>query len=257
MTKVKDIMTAIEKTAPRSLAEEWDNVGLMIGDEEAQVTKVLVALDCDENVAKEAWEKGCDMIVTHHPFIFRPMTFVTSETMTGRNLLFLVQNKISLYSAHTNMDCAQGGINDFLCGKLGLYDIKICEHAGNGNIVRIGKTKPMRFAEYAAEIAGKFGKTHISCVGDKEKIIKTVGICGGGGGEFISEMAGRCDLYITGDVKYHMAKTAQEEGLCIAVLEHYESEICVMDIFAELIKETGVETVKSEANRNVMFEITV
>ena len=255
MIKVKDIVKLIETAAPRELAEEWDNPGLAVGDENMEVKAVLTALDCDMNVVLEAEKKGCNMIVTHHPLLFHPLSFVTTDSEVGRVVLALAERKIALFSAHTNLDCAKGGTNDFLCEKLGLGGVEICKSIGEGNLVRIGITAKKTFAEFAAELAACFGKKYIRCVGDKNKIIEKVGICSGGGGEYISEAAGLCDVYVTGDVKYHAARSAKEAGLCLAVLEHYESEICVNEIFARILKGIEVPVISSEANTDVMFDI--
>ena len=255
MVKVKDIVRLIETAAPTALAEEWDNPGLAVGDENAEVKAVLTALDCDMDVVLEAEKRGCNMIVTHHPLIFHPLSFVTNDSETGRVVLALAERKIALFSAHTNLDCAKGGTNDFLCEKLGLRNVEICDSVGGGNLVRIGKTTKKRFGDFAAEIAECFGKKYIRCVGDKNKIVEKIGVCSGGGGEYIPDMAGLCDVYITGDVKYHAARSAKEEGLCLALLEHYESEICVNEIFAKILNNAGVPVVRSEANTDVMFDI--
>lgn len=255
MTKVKDIIKIIEEYAPRNLAESWDNPGLAVGDEQAEAERILVALDCDMAVLEEAIEKKCNMIVTHHPLLFHPIHFVTTETEIGRIVLKAAKHDIAVYSAHTNLDCAKGGVNDTLCRLLDLENVQIMEEVAEGNLIRTGRVAPQPFNKYAKYLCGKFGKPYIRCVGDPEKIIRTVGICSGGGGEFIPNMADKCDLYITGDVKYHMARVASETGLCLAVVEHFESESCVMDIFRNMLEKSGVEIIKSQANRDVMFDI--
>ena len=255
MITVKSLTYAIEKAAPLELAEEWDNAGLQVGSENMQVTAVLTALDCDMRTVLEAEKLGCNMIVTHHPLIFHPLNFVTDETETGRVVLALAKKGIALYSAHTNLDCASGGINDYLCGKIGLKSVKVQEDVGGGKLIRIGKVTPQSFEAFARTLAKSFGKKYIRCVGNPAKVIETVGICSGGGGDYIAEMPGKCDVFVTGDVKYHSARSAEEAGLCLAVLEHYESEICAEEIFENILKDTGVKVYKSESNRNVMFDV--
>ncbi len=252
---VKDIINYIEQVAPRSLAEDWDNPGLAVGDETAAVTKVLTALDCDRKVVKEAIEKGCNMVVCHHPLIFRPLSFVTTENSVGSTVLLAAQNGVAIYSAHTNLDCAKGGTNDFLCELLGIENVTVCEDVGEGNLVRVGEISPCTFKEYAKKIAEKLGKKYIRCVGDENKILRTVGVCTGGGGEYIGDMVEKCDLYITGDVKYHMARTASENGLCIAVGEHFETERFAAEILKNMLSTKGVEAVCSEVNRDVFYDV--
>ena len=252
---VKDIIGFIEEIAPRHLAEDWDNPGLAVGEENAQVTKVLTALDCDLEVVKEAIEKGCEMVVCHHPLIFRPLSFVTDENSVGSTVLLAAKNGVAIYSAHTNLDCAKGGTNDFLCDMLGLENVTVCEEIGEGNLVRIGEISPCSFEEFAKKIAKKLGKKYIRCVGDKTKILRTVGICTGGGGEYIGEMAEKCDLYITGDVKYHMARAAAESGLCVAVGEHFETECYASEILGNILGAKGVNALCSEVNKDVFYDV--
>lgn len=255
MTTAKDIIDIIEAFAPPTLAENWDNSGLAVGDTSVEVKKVLTALDCDESVVLEAVKKGCNMIVCHHPLIFRPLGFVTTENPVGKTVLTAAKHDIVIYSAHTNLDCATGGINDYLCNLLGLENVTVCTNIGEGNLVRTGEIVPCSFGGYAKTVAEKLGKKYIRCVGAKDKIIRRVGICSGGGGDYISEMADKCDLYITGDVKYHMARNAAESGLCVAIAEHFETEHFTKEIFREILSKQGITAVCSEINLDVTYDI--
>ena len=114
MTTVGDILKYVETLAPRSMKMEWDNVGLLCGSKRQAVTKVLIALDPFEGVCREAAEVGAEMILTHHPLIFSPLKNVTDETSIGRSLQLLCRHGISAVNAHTNLDCAPGGVNDVL-----------------------------------------------------------------------------------------------------------------------------------------------
>lgn len=257
MAKVKEIIEIIENAAPKSLAEEWDNVGLMSGSPECETEKVLCALEADLGVVEEAVRKGCKMILTHHPLIFRPVSFVTDETETGKILLKLAENGISLYSAHTNFDCANGGINDFLCEKIGLKNVEVLKDVSEGNLIRRGETEPVTLKEFAVKLAKLFGKKYIRVVGDPDKVIKYVGICSGGGGEFIGNMTDKCDLFITGDVKYHSARDAAYAGLSVCILEHFESECCVKEIFAKLLRGNGIAAEISESNADVVYDVYI
>ena len=120
---VKDLLSWVEETAPRELAEPWDNVGLLVGDEAAPVHKVWVALEATEDLIEAAQKAGVDAIVTHHPLIFTPMKRITTQTATGRMVLALARAGISLISAHTNLDAADGGVNDCLAQRLALADV--------------------------------------------------------------------------------------------------------------------------------------
>lgn len=124
MTTVADILKYIETLAPTYMKMDWDNVGLLCGSRETSVTKVLVALDPFEGVCREAVEWGAELIVTHHPIIFDPLKSVTEETTVGRSIMTLCRHGISAVNAHTNLDCAPGGVNDVLAATLGLNDVE-------------------------------------------------------------------------------------------------------------------------------------
>ena len=124
MTTVADILKYVETLAPTYMKMDWDNVGLLCGSRETPVTKVLVALDPFEGVCREAAEWGAELIVTHHPIIFDPLKSVTEETTVGRSIMTLCRHGISAVNAHTNLDCAPGGVNDVLAATLGLNDVE-------------------------------------------------------------------------------------------------------------------------------------
>ena len=130
MTTVGEILTFLETLAPRSMKMDWDNVGLLCGGRNRPVTKVLVALDPFEGVCREAAQWGAELIVTHHPLIFSPLNAVTDETAIGRAVQLLCANGISAINAHTNLDCAPGGVNDCLAAALGLQDVQIIAPSG-------------------------------------------------------------------------------------------------------------------------------
>ena len=125
MTTVADILRFLETLAPRSMKMDWDNVGLLCGSKNAEVTKVLVALDPFEGVCHEAADVGAQLIVTHHPLIFRAPKAITDDTSIGRSIMFLCAHGISAINAHTNLDQVPGGVNDVLAAKLGLENIEI------------------------------------------------------------------------------------------------------------------------------------
>ena len=147
MATVADILHFIESFAPTYMAEDWDKVGLNCGRMSRDVRKILVALDPFPHVCQEAIETGADLLVTHHPLVWEP-GFITDTTTQGQCILTLIEHSIAHISAHTNLDCAPGGVNDTLAGILGLAEVTVIEPKGldgNGNqwgLMRIGKTNP-------------------------------------------------------------------------------------------------------------------
>jgi len=150
MTTVADILKFIETLAPRSLKMDWDNVGLLCGSKSTEVTKILVALDPFEGVCREAAEIGAELIVTHHPLIFQAPRAITDETSVGRSILFLCRHGISAINAHTNLDCAEGGVNDVLAAMLGLENTVTLE----GGLLRMKRDMP-EFSSALEEVYSK------------------------------------------------------------------------------------------------------
>lgn len=258
METVQDVMSCLEKLAPRSLAQEWDNVGLMVGDKNAKVTKILTTLDVDEWVVAEAVKCGADMIVSHHPLIFSPMKTVTNDTYVGRCILSAARYGIAIFSAHTNLDAAEGGTNDYLAKLYELQRVQRLSLAGEENLGRIGEIQPQRLGDLAKSVAKKLGLDSVELIGNADRIVRKVAICSGGGGSFISpELLERCDVYITGDVKYSGARDAYNMGLNVIVAPHYETEKYAMQILAEWCRNNllEVEVVCSQSNRNIVGRV--
>lgn len=248
--KANDIITIIEAVCPERLAYSWDNVGLLCGNGEKDVKKVFVTLDTNLKTVKEAISKGADMIVSHHPILFDAIQRINYTTSVGQMLKLLIQNDIPLFAAHTNMDTASGGINDKLAEMFSLTDIKILdqhtddETAGLG---RYGKIENIvKFSEFAKQCK-KILNTPIRTAGDINKDISTVAVASGSCCEVIPLAKEKgADVIITGDMKYHNMIDMAELGICIIDAGHYPTEICVMDIFADILKDTGLEIIKSE-----------
>src|SRR5665647_357470 len=153
--KVKDIEAIMEEYAPQVLKEDYDNVGLMVGDKEAIVTKILVALDCTMDVIREAKDKECNFILNHHPLLFVKPKTITMDTLVGKKIIELIRNDINVYASHTNLDSAQGGLNDIVTEILGFNKYKIIEpskqcnydvcHSGLGRLVILDE--PIRLVD--------------------------------------------------------------------------------------------------------------
>ena len=254
MVNLRDITEILEKSYPLSYACSWDNVGLLVGNREKQVTKVLVALDFDIEVAREAKETGAQLILTHHPIMFSPINKITSDTPAGRAILFLIENNIALYAAHTNLDCAPGGINDYL---VELYGFKIMRHTdvepdkeyGLGRLSEL--ETPMTLKELAKQIAEKLGLDYINYIGRDEEVIKTAFTCSGSGGSLITPDK-KADVYITGDIKYSAAREFNEHGLNVIYAGHYDTEIHTMELFKKTLDKLDIEIIKSKTNTNIV-----
>lgn len=221
---VHTILDYLFTLAPVAYKESWDNVGFLAGRKDAAVTKVLVALDPSEDVAEEAAALGCELVVTHHPLIFKPAKHVTdADPMTGALLSFL-EKGVAVISMHTNLDCAPGGVNDELAEKLGLHNVTILEDGETAGLIRAGELAELALPDFAA-----FVKEALACPGlrfsDGGKPVRRVAVGGGACTGFIelAEASG-CDTFVTADVKYHEFQEAVTRGINLIDAGHFETE---------------------------------
>lgn len=246
-TTVKQIAAHIERLAPRDLAEPWDNVGLMVGDLDKEVNTVYVALDGTSRNVREAIDKGADMIITHHPLIFTSVNRVIEQDVTGSVIINLIKNDVALYSAHTNFDIADGGMNDILCDKLDIVDTRHfldseCVDSGGkqlDNIGRVGRLDtPSELADYVDYVKSVLGCAAISYVGDPSEVVTTAAVCSGSGGDLIycAYNAG-ADVYITSEIKHHEAQLALELGINLIDAGHFETENIICGFMEDFLKE--------------------
>lgn len=256
MATVADILNYIESIAPPCMAESWDNVGLLCGRKGQEVHKILVALDPFRNVIEEAIAEKTDLIVTHHPLIFRDSIMALNEdTETTRCLLTLVEHGIAAINAHTNLDLAPSGINDVLAATLGLKDIQIIRPEGTDGegrpygLLRCGTVDPQPLEHFLAAV-----KKNLHCDGLRYvpggKTVKKVAVGGGScaDGMFEALEAG-CDTFVTADVKYNQFRTAYENGLNLIDAGHFHTENPTMPLLAQKLQAAFPEiTVKFSDN---------
>ena len=217
--KVQHVLDAVWDMAPRELAEEWDNVGLLAGHPENEVTKVLCALDLTSAVIDEAIAAGAELIVTHHPILFRGRKNLREDDPEGAMLVKLVRSDISHIAMHTNFDNANPGVNDALAAALGLMNVTATEQ-----YLRVGDIVPMTLEELAGMTAVELD-TVVRTYGDKKRMIDRIAVLGGSGGDYYREaIAGGAQAFITGEIGYHIAMSAVDEGLCILEAGHDGTE---------------------------------
>ncbi len=248
MVTVKDILNYIEGIAPSSLKKEWDNVGLLCGRKDRVVTKVLVALDPFEHVCHEAKDVGAELIVTHHPLIFDPLKAVTEDSEAGRCVLYLCENGISAINAHTNLDAAEGGVNDVLAKKLGLRDVCVLD----GGHLRMGYVQKQPLADFLTGVEAVLGCGGIRYA-DGGKTVQWVAV---GGGSCASEMdiaiAAGCDTFVTADAKYNHFRDAEFKGLNLIDAGHFCTENPVMAVVAEKLRAVfpEIEVLESKTHKD-------
>ena len=229
---VKDVYNFIDSIAPFSAQCEWDNSGLIIGESDNSVKKIAVVLDITSEAVMKAVEMNADLIVSHHPVIFRAV-----KSFTDKDIPFiLAKNGISAICAHTSLDIAKGGVNDTLASTLGFENALPFADEGELSMLRIVETDKMSAEALARLCAEKLstGVRFINC----GKEIKKIAVCGGAGADFINAVAeAGCDAYITGDVKHHEFLDAREIGLTVIDAGHFETENPVVAVLAKKLEE--------------------
>ncbi len=246
MLTVKDIMRELEQFAPKELAEPWDNVGLMVGNMNQRVTTVFVCLDVTSENVKRAIDYGADLIVSHHPLIFSPVNRIIEQDVSGKILRALIRNEISVYSAHTNLDHADGGMNDVLASRLSLTDVRrftdseCINETGNpiDNIGRVGRLEGAMAMEDFVEFVQHALSCHsIRYVGNPESAVQTVAVASGSGGSGIwAAYRSGADVYVTSDIKHHEAQLAAELGINLVDAGHFETENTICSFMADFLE---------------------
>lgn len=249
---VREIYDAIDRIAPFQTAMDFDNVGILVGDENVDVTKTLLCLDVTPRVLREAKSIGVELIISHHPVIFNPL-----RTVQPQNIIYaLVQSGIAVISAHTNLDMAYPyGVNDALCCKLGLQNVCGILKEGETDIAYMGELpEEMTTEDFAAHIKEALGLSAVRCTA-VSKMLRTVAVVGGAGGDYaLAAQAKGADAFVTGEVKHHEAIAAQQAGLALYEAGHYHTELPYRERLKAYLDTAcpGVEFIVSESERPPM-----
>lgn len=246
MATLLKVSAAIEKLAPVSLAENWDNTGWQVFLGDVQVAKAIVCLTVTEDVVLQAKDLGCNLIVAHHPLIFGGLKSLNVFRIPDALVVMAIQNGISVYSAHTNLDSADEGTAAILTGLLELHDV--CIPTANDKAINFMRTGVLKekcsLDEFINRLKVVLETDSLRVVGYKPDItVAKVGLCPGGGAEFIPQMID-VDVYVTSDIKYHNA--ADTRGVCVIDAGHYETEKPVLRILQRAVSSLGIETFVAE-----------
>ena len=257
---VQTILDYVNSLAPRQMKCDWDNVGLLCGRRDQTVKKVLVALDPFIDVCEEAKAIGADLIVTHHPLIFRAPKSVTTDDTVGQCILFLAANGISAVNAHTNLDCAPDGVNDVLARTLGLEQIEVLNPMGTDaegrpwGLLRVGNVEQMPLDAFLTRVKERL-HTPVLRYADGGKPVCRVAVGGGACGDAYPEaLAAGCDTLVTADVKYNQFWDAHDLGLNLIDAGHFYTENPVCTVLTEKLqaKFPEIEVVLSKNHADCM-----
>lgn len=236
---VRDVCNLIDKLAPQELAFEWDNVGLQVGKLNQKVVGVLVTLTLTPEVLERAIKEKVDLIICHHPVIYRPISAIRTDQPQGALLASLLRHEIAVYVAHTNLDQATTGLNHWLARELGLEASKVLvpQNSDSVGLGRVGEISPTSLQDLANQLEALWSVS-IRLVGDPTQLISTVAVVGGSGGDFVSQAkAAGADVLITGDVSYHDALDAQALGLAVLDAGHFATEKIMVQEIANYLRD--------------------
>lgn len=235
MATVNDVYSYLKALAPLELQMDFDNSGLQIGRTDAEVTRAVLALDITGEVVDEAVDCGAQLIISHHPLIFTPIKSIRADDSTGGKLLRLAENRIAAISMHTNLDIADGGVNDVLLRLLGAEPEAALDAEGCGRVgtmpEEIGMTELLARCKRTLHTSGL---RYLDC----GRRVRRIAVMGGSGGGAITDAARLgCDCYITADIKYHQFLEAKELGLSLIDSDHFGTENPVIPVLAEKLRE--------------------
>ncbi|MFH0801801.1 MAG: Nif3-like dinuclear metal center hexameric protein [bacterium] len=239
MADILEIYKALEELAPPELAERWDNCGLQVGPAGGEVRRILLSLDVTLPVAEEAAETGAELIVSHHPLIFTPLQRIDGATAQGKLIQYLVANRIAVFSIHTSLDSARGGVNDALADFIGIRNaapLKIlAEGAGLG---RIGELPDIESGTaLAARLKSALGLRELRVSGDIGGGVRRVALCSGSGGDLLgAALEQEADIFVTGEINHHAALSALGGGLPVLELGHWKSERIVLPPLQKILQ---------------------
>lgn len=253
--KIKEITQAIEAYAPLELQEGFDNAGVQVGDVERDVTGVLLCTDVREPIVAEAIERGCNLIISHHPLIFHGLKKLDGGDYIQRIVVTAIKHDITIYAAHTNMDITTGGVNHKMADKLGLTSVEVLDDTGEQDHLGVIGTlpEPLTGLDFLRRVKDAFHCQAVRYSGDTARRVSRVALCGGSGAFLkATALARGADAYVTADVKYHEFM-GDEDRLLLADIGHYESEQFTKEIFYDIICKKSpnfaVHFAKNEQNQ--------
>lgn len=233
--KIQEVIDALEQFAPLPLQESYDNAGLQVGLTEADVSGALLCLDVTEDVVDEAVRRGCNLIVSHHPLLFRGLKCISDANYVQRTVRKAIKNDVCIVAMHTNLDNAEGGVNYKIAELLGLDGVTFLTEGGSGAIGMLAE--PMEPVRFIQRVKGLFGVECCMTNALLERPISKVALCGGAGSFLLDKALEQgADAFITGEMHYHEFFGVEQE-IQILVIGHYESEQYTTEVLRKIITD--------------------
>ena len=255
--KIKEVLSALEQFAPLPLQESWDNAGLQLGLTEAEVSGALLCLDVTEKVVDEAIGRGCNLVVSHHPLLFRGLKQISGADDVQRTVMKAIKSDVCVVSMHTNLDNAPGGVNFKIAERLGLDDVRLFAtktvdgiEAGSGVVGIL--PQPMEARLFVGHVKKQLEAASAACNELLRRPVSRVAVCGGAGDFLLPQAVSiGADAFITGEMHYHQY-FGYEQRLQICVVGHYESEHFTTELFRDIIAKAcpGVPAMIAQTNTN-------
>lgn len=235
--KAKNIIDIMNQWAKPELIDSWDNTGFQIGDENIDVNKILIALDLDRLILEKAIKEKYEMIITHHPIIFKPLNKITANNYNENLVIDLIKNNIVAYNAHSNLDLANNGVSHALSNKLKIFNTKSLKLInGEYGYGRIGEIHSLNKQELIHLVKCELKADKIILYGNMDENVSKIAVCGGSGSDFIFDAYTHgAEVYITGDIKYHDAQLANELGIILIDAGHYNTEKVILPVIKEYL----------------------
>jgi dinuclear metal center YbgI/SA1388 family protein len=238
MDRLAQWIDALHAAYPPAHAADWDTVGLHVGDPDDPVSAVLVALDVTRAVLDEARRRSADLLIAHHPLLFRPLPRLTPGSAAGGLALHAARARVAVLAAHTNVDAALPGTSEPVCELLGLRETAPLEPLADRPELGLGRVgvlpRPLTLGGVADRIATRLPSPHLRVGGPLDRAVTRVAVCGGAGGSLVeAALDAGADVFVTGDLRHHVALDAQQRGLALIDAGHHATEVAAMPAMRE------------------------
>lgn len=235
--KLIQIVEIANKKFPFKASEHWDNSGIQVGNLNKDIKNIAFSLDANPTTINFAKQKSCELIITHHPILINPLKNILASELIGETIIAAIRSEVDVLSLHTNLDAADGGLNDYLANMLELRNVSVPDEANCARIGMLDQSIPLRLLNEMLKQKWSLNETTVIC-SDEAKVVSKVFIASGSGSGYLTgAISLGADVMITGDVKYHSAVDARRAGLPIIDAGHFGMEKHAIKLMADSFRE--------------------